>query len=303
MSCDRLDFLAGRPWRGDNPDADVPWVKTMLSGEERRLLYTLAREYASGDAAIVDAGCFLGGSTVAFLGGLRDRAERWGGPPVVSYDLFRVDPATIPKYFDGSVSAGDSFRARFDANVAGFGIPHVVHEGDIAEIGWTGGRIEVLFLDVLKSWELNDAVVRAFFPSLVPGRSVVVHQDYGWGWQPWIPITVELMGGSLRLVDWMEWGSHVFFVQDEIPAAALEGVSGLDIDEKLELMDRAVGRSEGWVRGMLEIGRASLLAERDGREAGQRELSRIAERFASYPSVQLCLSFASSDHESLRTLA
>jgi len=302
VAAELLKELLGRPWRGDSHDVDIPWVKTMLSKEERRLLYVLAREYAAGEAAIVDAGCFLGGSTVALLGGVRDRATRWEGPPVASYDLFRVDPATISKYFDDSVSAGDSFRGLFDTNVAGFGVSHVVHEGDIAEIGWTGGPIDVLFLDVLKTWELNDAVVRDFFPSLVPGRSVVVHQDYGWGWHPWIPITVELMGDSLRLVDGMEWGSHVFFVQGEIPAPALNGVSGLDLDAKLELMERAVDRSEGWVRGMLEIGRASLLGERDGSEVGQRELARIAERYAEYPSVQLCLSYVDRDHESRRTL-
>jgi hypothetical protein len=302
MVAEPLQELLERPWRGDS-DAQIPWVKTMLSKEERRLLYTLAREYASGKGAIVDAGCFLGGSTVALLGGLRDRPERWSGPPVASYDLFRVDPATISKYFDDSVSAGDSFRERFDANVAGFGVPHVVHEGNIAEIGWTGGPIEVLFLDVLKTWELNDAVVRDFFPSLVPGRSVIVHQDYGWGWQPWIPITVELMGDSLRLVDWMEWGSHVFFVQDEIPTPVLEGTAGLDLDAKLELMQRAVDRSQGWVRGMLEIGRASLLSDRDGRDVGLRELAQIADRYVDHPSVQLCLSYAGRDHESRRTLA
>jgi hypothetical protein len=303
MAAEALEQLLGRPWSGNRYDADIPWVKTMLSKEERRLLYTLAREYASGEGAIVDAGCFLGGSTVALLGGVRDRGVRWQGPPVASYDLFRVDPATISKYFGDSVRGGDSFRDRFDANVAGFGVPHVVHEGDIAAIGWEGGPIEVLFLDVLKTWELNDAVVRDFFPSLVPGRSVVVHQDYGWGWQPWIPITVELMGDSLRLVDWMEWGSHVFFVQEEIPAPALNGVVGVDLDTRLELMQRAVDKSEGWVRGMLEIGRASLLSDRYGRDRGQQELARIAERYVEYPSVQLCLSYADRDHESRRTLA
>ncbi len=305
VTAGRIDYLLRRPWRGERAGPEVPWVPTMLSKHERRLLYTLACEYATGDAAIVDAGCFLGGSTVALLAGVRDRPQPWDGPPVASYDLFRVEAYTIPKFFkDPSVRVGDSFRARFDANVAGFGVPHVVYEGDIAETGWPGGPIEVLFLDVLKTWELNDSVVRNFFPSLVPGRSVIVHQDYGWGWQPWIPITVELMSRSLRLIDGMEWGSHVFFVEDEIPAELMEqGVAGLDLDTKLELMDRAVSRSEGWVRGMLEIGRTSLVAERDGKEVGQRELGRLAERYAQYPSVLLCLSYAREDHESLRTLA
>ena len=103
-------------------------------------------------------------------------------------------------FADDGVQVGESFRPRFDAHVARFDVPHDVHEGDITKIGWSGGPIDVLFLDVLKSWEINDAVLRDFFPSLVPGRSVIVHQDYGWGDTPWIPITVELMRDSLVLV-------------------------------------------------------------------------------------------------------
>src|SRR5262249_49893454 len=83
----------------------------------------------------------------------------------------------------------------------------VVHEGDITTTGWEGGPIDVLFLDVLKSWHINDAVHRDFFPSLVPGRSVVVHQDYGWGSHPWVPVTVELMRDSPVLGGLLGWGS------------------------------------------------------------------------------------------------
>src|SRR6266568_5073263 len=258
MPDDPLRELVRRPWRDVVLPPDAVGIPTMLSKTERKLLYGLARGYAGGEGAIVDAGCFLGGSTAALLAGVRDRSEPWTGPPVESYDLFRVEAFTLPKFFadEPSISVGQSFRPRFDTHVARFDVPHVVHEGDITEIGWSGGPIDVLFLDILKSWQINDAVLRDFFPSLVPGRSVIVHQDYGWGDTPWIAITVELMRDSLVLVDWMEWGSHVFFVERELPTAVLEnGVSGLDLDTKLELVDRAVARCEGWVRGMLEIGR------------------------------------------------
>ena len=33
-----------------------------------------------------------------------------------------------------------------------------------------GGPIDVLFLDLLKTWEINDAVLRDFFPQVVPGQ-------------------------------------------------------------------------------------------------------------------------------------
>jgi hypothetical protein len=273
----------------------------MLSKSERKLLYGLARDYAEGDAAIVDAGCFLGGSTAALLAGVRDRGETWTGPPVASYDLFEVETYTLRKFFgdDPSVRVGDSFRQRFDAHVARFDVPHVVHEGDIMEVGWSGEPIDVLFLDVLKSWEINDAVLRDFFPSLVPGRSVIVHQDYAGGYMPWIPITVELMQDSLVLVDWMEWGTHVFFLEGEVPAELIEkGVTRLDVETRFELIDQVIARSDGWVRGMMEISRTELVVERDGAAAGLADLAAIADRHRGQGAVLSCVD---SKREGLET--
>jgi hypothetical protein len=292
MPDDRLRDLVRRPWRDVVLPPDAVGIPTMLSKTERRLLYSLARDYAGGDAAIVDAGCFLGGSTAALLAGVRDRAEPWTGPPVESYDLFRVEAFTIPKFFGDArnVRVGDSFRPRFDTHVGRFDVAHVVHEGDVTRIGWTGGPIEVLFLDLLKSWEINDAVLRDFFPSLVPGRSVIVHQDYGWGDTPWIPISVELLRDSLVLLDWMEWGSHVFFVERELPADVLQkGVGGLDAETKVELIDVAAARSEGWVQGMLQISRSIVVADRDGPEAALAELRAVEERQVGRGFVLSCL--------------
>jgi hypothetical protein len=301
MLRDSLGYLVRRPWRDLTLPVDATGIPTMLSKDERRLLYGLARDYAHDDAAIVDAGCFLGGSTAALLAGVRDRAEKWEGPPVASYDLFRVEAYTMQKFFrdDSEAEVGASFRDRFDSNVARFDVPHVVHEGDITSIGWDGGPIDVLFLDVLKSWEINDAVLRDFFPALVPGRSVIVHQDYAGGYVPWIAITVELVRDSLLLLDWMEWGSHVYFVERELPADVIEqGVSGLDDSTRFELIDRAIARADGWVRGMLEIDRAALIVDRDGREAGLAALASIAERYRGHGVV---LSAVTAKQEGLET--
>ena len=40
------------------------------------------------------------------------------------------------------------------------------------------GLFEVLFIDLAKDWSINDHVARLFFPSLIPGQSVVIQQDY-----------------------------------------------------------------------------------------------------------------------------
>jgi hypothetical protein len=291
MAGDLLENLIRRPWRDVTLPPDAVGIPTMLSKAERRLLYTLARDYAS-DGAIVDAGSFLGGSTAALLAGLRDREQPWTGPPVESYDLFRVDDYMIPKFFadDPLLRLGDSFRPRFEAHLARFDLPHVVHEGDITSIGWSGGPIDILFLDILKSWEINDAVLRDFFPSLVPGRSVIVHQDYGWGGHEWIPITVELLRDSLVLVDRMEWGSHVFLVEGELPRDIVSsGVGGLDLDAKIELVERGIAHSDDWFQGMLEVDRALLIAERDGAEAALADLAAIRERRTDEGLVVQCV--------------
>jgi hypothetical protein len=202
-----------------------------------------------------------------------------------------VEAYTLRKFFDDGDQVGDSFRARFDANVGAFSAPHVVQEGDITQLGWSGENIDVLFLDVLKSPAINDAVLRDFFPSLVPGRSVIVHQDYGWGYTPWIPITVELMRDSLVLIDWMEWGSHVFFLEAEVPPELIEnGVAGLELDTRFDLVEQAIARAEGWVRGMIEVARTALVVERDGTEAGLADLASIAKRHQQHGLVLSCIS-------------
>ena len=282
MSADPLRWLLRRPWRDATLPSDAIGIPTMLSKTERKLLYGLARDYATGDAAIVDGGSFLGGSTAAILAGVRDRVPPWDGPPVASYDLFRVDSYMVEKFFPDRTH-GDSFREEFDAHVARFDVPHQVREGDIAQIGWDGGPIDVLFLDVLKSPQVADAVVRDFFPSLVPGRSVIVHQDYAAHYIPWVPIGVELMCDSLTLVDWMEWGSHVFFVERELPTNVR--VAELDLDSRFELLERAIVRADGWVRGMLELSRTALVVERDGPDAGAADAASVAERFKPYRGV------------------
>jgi hypothetical protein len=292
MTIAPLELLRRRPWRDMSIPADAR-VPGMLSELERTLLYSLARDYAPDDAVIVDAGCFLGGSTAPLLAGLRDRREPWRGPPMTSYDRFRVEAYTIPLFFadDPTVRVGDSFRGRFEARVAPFDVPHVVREGDVMEIGWSGEPIDILFLDLVKSWKINDAVLQDFFSCLVPGRSVIVQQDYGWGGEPWIAITMELLGDSVALIDGMKAGSHLFFVERPLPEGVIAGgVRRLSENEHLELMGRAVERAEGWVRGMLELSRAKLIANQEGREAALRAVAAVEARYSD-PDVRSCLAY------------
>ena len=50
--------------------------------------------------------------------------------------------------------------------------------GNLLALDWTGGPIEILFIDLAKSWDLNRWVLTKTFPRLIPGHSVVIQQDW-----------------------------------------------------------------------------------------------------------------------------
>ena len=151
--------LHGRPWRATSLPQEVLDATTMLSVEERQLLAWLGESHWSGAGAMVDGGCFLGGSTLALAHGVRSNARAQSGRIDV-FDLFEVEPYMVDLYFtDTALAAGDSFRGEFDRRTAAVADLLEVHEGDFGAIGWDGRPIEVLFVDIAKTWLLNNVVV------------------------------------------------------------------------------------------------------------------------------------------------
>jgi hypothetical protein len=90
--------------------------------------------------------------------------------------------------------------------------------------------------------------VRHFFPKLVPGHSIVVHQDYlyeiGTGW---LPVTMEFLSEYFDLVDHTELNSVAFHYRKAVPAALLERdlIQSLTRTEILDLGNRAIARFPG----------------------------------------------------------
>ncbi|MCA1689369.1 MAG: hypothetical protein LC720_02665 [Actinobacteria bacterium] len=256
-------WLRRTPWVDASLPADVAAAPTMLSIEEKQLLYVLARDYIRGEGAVVDAGCFLGGSTIALAAGYAEnrrarRARR--GPPIHTYDLFAVDPSFRRDYPDLVADiAGDSTRARFE-EVVGPRLEHVeVHEGDICRARWSGEPIDVLFIDVCKSWSINDHVVGEFFPALVPGRSVVIQQDLIHEWLPYLTITMGLFEDAFELIATVPWCSAVYVSTRAIrPEEIPPRLDALSPARKLELFDRGCAPFSGEYRGVVECARAVL---------------------------------------------
>jgi SAM-dependent methyltransferase len=256
---------AAGAWRERPVPEACAGIPTMLMPDELRLLNWLADADYTGAGAIVDAGCFLGGSTVALAAGLRRNLERRRRPTkrlIHSYDRFEVEEYTRGTFFPESVRTGETFRPQFERNIAPFADLVEVHAGDVQAVEWNGGPIEILFIDVAKHWELCDRVTWQFFPHLIPGRSVVVQQDYLYHhWVAWLHVTMEVYADYFEYVCDTGANSVAFRHTRKFPAGFVreKTVESLTTDEKIDLMDRAASRFGGEQRELLRAAKEHFL--------------------------------------------
>lgn len=183
-----MEDFAARPWQAV-PDADLgvaAEVPTMLSREEGCLYHWLGRR-AKGLGATVDLGAYAGGSAARLLSGLA-----LSGHPfhVHSYDRFRSSRAYWSRFLpDEPLPEADDadLLPVVRRHLAPWADHVTLHVGDIGEKLWTGGPIEILSVDAAKGSAMADHIADQFFPSLLPGRSILVQQDYLMAVQPWLP--------------------------------------------------------------------------------------------------------------------
>lgn len=252
-------------WRQRDVPLSCANVPTMLMPDELRLLHYLADERYTGEGAIVDAGCFLGGSTLALADGLRRNLRRRGCEEeklIHSYDRFEIEGWTIGSFFSESAQAGESLRPLFDRNIAPYASLVEVHAGDIRSLTWTGGPIEILFIDIAKRWTVCDWVTWQFFPQLIPGKSVVVQQDYLYHhWVAWLHITMEFYHDYFEYLCDTGVNSVAFLNTKRIPRGVLreKTVESLSTAEKIELMDRAHSRFKGKQADLLRSAKQHFL--------------------------------------------
>ena len=233
-------------WRSIDVESRVLTAKSLLSAEERKFLFYLAREYFSGSGSIIDAGAFLGGSTLALAKGLSKNSRQIQSlPRIHSYDQFIVSPALqdfLRTYFRINKEIGSSFRYEFNKQIEECESRLVVHEGDILEETWSNSPIEILFIDVCKSRAINSHVVKQFFGSLIPGVTLIVHQDYHHPYHTWIHVTMEYLSDFFEIIEQKIDGSMVFGLRKSISQPRLDQcvAYAFSADEQISLMDAAI---------------------------------------------------------------
>ena len=216
---------------------------SMLSFEERSFLKTYIRDHYSGQGEIVDLGCWLGSSTVSLAVGLcqnpciTSRKNR-----IHAYDIFKwaswMDASVTNTHLEGVYQNGDNFVGSFKDRTHLFKPLIQIHEGDLIELGWIHKKIEFLFIDAMKSWPLTNGILKAFFSSLIPGLSLVQHQDFAHYSTPWIHLIMYQLRDYFEPLDHpFMYTSKVFRYIKEIPNSLLTQSYSFDFFSEQDIED------------------------------------------------------------------
>jgi hypothetical protein len=275
-----------KPWRDLGiTGRDVNAIPSMITPDESLYLHWLARCRYEGAGEIIDGGPLLGGSTIAMAEGLR-RNERVGNKAarIHSYDLFEYHPMMKRRLFKKGPepAPGDSLLPIFTRNITPWMSSVRVFPGDILRYTWSGAPIEILFIDVAKTWDIQRHLLREFFPHLIPGKSIVVQQDYFFVSCYWIHLIMESLSDYFRPVHMTEGPTLGFEMIAPVPShlLAIDYERALSKQQALALMDRSIARFEGLKRLVVTTAKVSLLlAHRDidGAEDVVAQIQRAPE--------------------------
>jgi len=282
-----------RPFRTVVPEFDpkstppaVLNYPSMMSTHELSVLYWLARSYYRGDGIIVDAGLFLGASTNAFALGLRENPVFRAGSrkPIHSYDR-AIFSRFMRKHMGGEKvkrligdwepQDGEDYAAR----LRGFLAPHSdlveFHFGELSKTASASEPVEIAFYDCLKQVDGEHAAFTRFTPQYIPGRTIVIQQDYFYDGGPEHRIRQERHAEHFELIDQFR-GMAVFRVLSVPPVTGEGALDGLTIDRQLALLEQAAARCNDPVYRLLtRMSCGVLLARYVSPRDGLRYLDRI----------------------------
>jgi hypothetical protein len=298
---DKIESLRRLPWYSVELPGEVERGKGMIHSDERRMLYTLARDYFSGAGRIVDGGAFFGTSSLALGFGLRDRGYK-KEPVIDAFDIFILDEYGLKHYcepsgwFGRKLKAGNNMRFIYERHIAPVAEYISIHEGDLLKMPWKSGPIEILFSDISKSWQLNDHIIRNWIAALIPETGILIQQDQVQEYHVWVAITMEILADYFETIDYTPFSSMVYRLKSEIPAHVLEKCMSANItkDEMehyyLSFLNRfrrvGMGRYTGWTLGMVEVGLAVTYGHHIGDlDKARHTLRQCEEKFRNVPDT------------------
>ncbi len=285
------DIRVGAPYDFALHD-EYPDVRTMMTRNETGMLHRIARDRVSGIGQIVDAGAFLGASTVCFGKALSDRNVP-STLRIHSYDRFTNSDPYFDKFLRGVVPRYASFLPQFNENVSQFSHMVNVYEGNFSQIGWTGRPIELFFVDIAKSKALNSHLYEEFAKAWIPGHTIYVQQDFVHMEAPWIQYVIEYLFDCFSIIG-VEHPSLYLGIVHCVPPEKLRRIANDDFApmEKAELVSNLANRfSDVETVCTLRLISARLRFDAGDRKGAHAEIEACAENehFAKMPRGRLRL--------------
>lgn len=292
-----------RPWRALG--FELPnHIPTMITREEVQYLRWLTENLWDDSGHVVEMGPWLGGSTYCLASGMRARQasaqHRLHAFDSFEWRDFMAERAPL------KLAAGASFEPNFRENLGEFSSLVVTHQAVLpdellstdasvagyrqasvsadASLRWQDGPIQLLFVDGAKSWTGMRHLLTETAPSWIPGKTVVVCQDYKHWECYWVTALAERLARHLRPLHVIQRNT-VAFVVESLPTpaelAALPIFADTVLADTLELVEGAAQRlAKLGDRGgadVVRLGKVPFLVHRGQPQLAEREF-RARER-------------------------
>jgi hypothetical protein len=204
---------------------------------------------------------------------------------VYAFDKFTADDDYVVNClhtFGECVEASSSFLPIYLQTVSMHLKRIKILEGDLLEHHWYGYPIEILFIDIAKTEDLNKYIVRSWFPALIPEVSIVVHQDWHMPYLPYIIVSMALLSSFFSIVEEKVDDSASFMLTRRI---TLESIGKLLRNEftpaeKIDHVDALICKFQHATKQYLLLAKSVLLLSLGEREAGCRLFVDTTTRFA-----------------------
>ena len=217
-----IGHYAARPWL-HVPGVDMApalAVPSMLTQEESQLYHWIGLN-AAGCGATIDLGAFAGGSAARLLQGLH-----LAGKPhhLHAYDRFTASADARARFLSPggvALTRDENILPLVQRLLAPWQANLTLYPGDIAAKVWSGDPVEILAIDAGKSPGLTDHIAAQFFGALVPGQSLVIHQDFGHATQGWLAVQMQHLAGYFTPLAYVAPDCVVFLCTAPVDAAAI----------------------------------------------------------------------------------
>ncbi len=252
----------------------------MTTPQERDFCFRFTSEVWDGQGVIVDLGCWLGATTRALARGLPTKNR-----VIHAYDQFRwsvyMDRYVEGTELEGRFRPGDSFLDEVRQRFAPWQNQIEIHAGNLTEQSPPDEAIAFLLVDVIKSAELAEHVVRHFFSRLRVG-ALVMQQDFSHFYTGWIQLIHSRFRDHFTPVeDIPESCSLVFRLEKAIPEESLQNCEWLRHPSNEEIAD-AFDLARSWVadskRGSLDAAEVMLHAHQGNLKQARARLEQFDKR-------------------------